>query len=229
MIDHYVRPPLRKLLLRLLHWTESGSQPAVCRGGDRKVWQKEIQIPTYMVAAISIAAFFVVLIFEIGLSWLKIAGLVLPRDGLRLPGHLPAPRAQGAGLGQRGHHAARPPEHQRGPAHADGEGAVSLLATPVAAFVILIGLLLSRRLAFVMGIILSLIVGVLNNFSLEYFFVHMFGSMTVVAFLPGIRTRSDITRLGLKLLVTNVLAILIIHFFRLWPLRTLEVNVLLAR
>lgn len=223
---NYWKASLRHLLLALLHWTEKDVQSKAVRRGGQNVWQHEIHLPTYLIVGSSMAVFFTVLLFSIGLSWLKIIGLVLFLSMIVLY----------LALYLRDEH----PE-----LIADNEAMTLLallviaavllmqlskewfspLATPLAASVILTGLLLSRSMALIVGIILSLILGMLNEFSLEYFFVHLFGTATVVALLPRIRNRKDLTGLGVKLLITNTIVILIIHLFRLWPLRTLEYNI----
>ncbi|MHB9156131.1 MAG: HD family phosphohydrolase [Endomicrobiales bacterium] len=225
MFDTYVRPPLRKLLLRLLQWTETAPGQSPVRRIGQRFWQREIQVPSLTVAVLSFAVFFIILLFEVGLSWLKILGLALflVIIFVYLMLYLRA-------------------EHPK--LLADSEAMMLLglifisaallmqlskewfspLATPLATFTLLTGLLLSRSLALMVGIILSLLLGVLNDFSLENLVVHLFGALTVVALLPGIRNRADLTRVGLRLVLVNALAILMIHLFRQWPLKTLEFN-----
>lgn len=229
MLEYYWRPSVRKLLLRLLSWTEAihAPEPAVVRDRGQRFWQREMNLSPTLIAVVSVATFFIFLLFEIGLSWIKIAGLVLflSMSLTFLVLYL---------------------RYEHSELLADSEAMALLglifissvlvmqltkrwfspLATPLAAFTLLTGLLLSRNLALMVGIILSLIVGILNDFSLEYFLVHLFGSFTVVAFLSRVRNRGDLSRIGLKVAVSNVLVILVIHFFKLWPLKTLEANVI---
>jgi putative nucleotidyltransferase with HDIG domain len=75
---------------------------------------------------------------------------------------------------------------------------------------------------------LSLVIGVLNDFSFEYFFIHLTGSIAGIAALDTVRNRSDITRLGVKIALVNAFTVIIIHFFRLWPIRTLGLNLMWA-
>ncbi len=228
MFDHYWRPPVRKLLFNLLKWTENTpSQNRVIRGGETKSWQREIQISTPLISIVSMAAFFLVLVLEIGLAWVKIAGLALflimifvflamylRQDAPEISGDSEAMMLLGLLM----------------------TSSVLLmqvfqpwpLAFPMAAPIILAGLLLSVRLAIMVAVILCMIFGVLNNFSLEYFFVHLAGSCAAVSFLGKIRNRADMTRLGVKIAFINVVAILIMHFFKLWSFKTLGVNVLLG-
>jgi len=227
MLEYYWRPSVRKILLNLLNWTEGISMPpqAVVRDRGQKVWHQEISLPPVLVALVALSTFFVFLMFEIGLSWLKLTGLALflcmslvflvlylrqehadllaDSEAMALLGLIFISAVLVMQLSKRW---------------------FSPLATPLAAFVLMTGLLLSRNLALMVGIILSLILGILNDFSLEFFLVHLFGSFTVVALLSQIRNRGDITRIGLKVSVVNVIIILVIHFFRLWPLKTLGVN-----
>ena len=190
---------------------------------------REIHLHSSVVAGVGILAFFVIMLFEVGFSWLKILGLAMF-------------------LAMMFYFFVRYLRRFHREMLADNEaimllglifvGAVifmqlakvwvSPLATPLAAFSILVGLLLSRNLAFVTGILLSLIIGVLNDFSLEIFFVQLAGITASLAVLDSVRNRSDITRLGVNIAAVNALAVLIIHFFRLWPLKTLGVNLVWA-
>jgi putative nucleotidyltransferase with HDIG domain len=197
----------------LLKWTEKSEEqgPAV-RGGGQKFWQKDIRLPSYVVVALGITAFFIVLVFEVGLFWLKIIGLLafLIMVFIFLTIYL----------------------HNEQPAIPKDSEAVMLLglifissiflmqlakdwplATPLAAAALLIGLLISKRLAFIVSIILSLIFGVLNNFNLGYVIVMLFGCFTSIAGIPGIRARKDLVTLGIKVAVTNVAMIIIVHFY----------------
>lgn len=226
MFDSYWRVPLRKILLGMLRWTEKKpGNASVLRGGGQGVLQREINLPTPVVALVGIAVFFVVLLLEIGFSWLKIVGLILflIMIFVFLAIYL---------------------RYDQPELLADSEAMMLLglllisavlvmqlfkdwpLATPLSMFSILTGLLLSRRLAIMVAIVLCLIFGVLNDFGLEYFFIHLAGSFMGVASIASVRNRADITRLGLKIVFANVVAIVIIHLFLSWPARTFEVNLL---
>jgi len=224
-----IKTTLRKALLKLVQRLDEGQVTAVTRGGGQDLLKKEIHLPGYIVAGAGILVFFVVLLFEIGFSWLKVLGLAmfLAMMFVFLIDYLRRFQADLV---------------------ADDEAImllglifvsavlfmqlakvyVSPLATPLAAFAMLVGLLLSRNLAFITAILLSLIIGVLNDFSLEYFFVSFAGSVAAVVGLDRIRNRSDITRLGLKIAAVNAVAVLILHIFRLWPLSALGMNLLWA-
>jgi putative nucleotidyltransferase with HDIG domain len=217
---------MRKLLVRLLNWLDGANASPVVRDRGQKIWQREISISPTIIALVSLTVFFVFLMFEIGLSWLKLTGLALflSMSLVFLVFYLRQAHAE---------------------LLADSESMALLglifisavlvmqlskrwfspLGTPLAAFVLMTGLLLSRNLALIVGMALSIILGILNDFSLEYFLVHLFGAFTVVVFLAGVRNRSDLTRIGLKVGGVNVLVILVLHLFRLWPLKTLEANI----
>lgn len=228
MFNIYWRAPIRKLLQYLLHLTEVPARDgAVLRGGKQKFWQKEIQLPPYLVALICVTVFFIILILEIGLSWFKIIGLVLFLIMILIFFTIYLKSEHSELL-------------------ADSEAMMLLglifissvlfmqlskewfspLAMPLATFVILTGLLLSRRLSLIVGIILSLIIATLNDLSLEVFYVHLFSAFMGVVVVPGIRKRADITKAGLKLILTNTITILIIHFFHNDMIKVLEKNLL---
>src|SRR3989339_761449 len=213
MPARFLKKTARNMLLKLLKRLENDADTsAVTRGGGAGFLHKEIQLPASVVAGVAILALFAVLVFDIGLLWPKIValamfiammfvflvvylkkehkGMIADNEAVMLLGVLFVSAVLFMQL---------------------AKVWVSPLATPIAAFTILTGLLLSRNLAFITAIIFCLIIGVLNDFSLEYFFVHMAGSAVSIAALHGIRNRSDITRLGFKIAFVNSIAILIIH------------------
>jgi len=217
---------VRNILQYLLKLTEDRGPAAQAMRGTTNIWKREINLPPILTALASIGVFFTVLLFEVGLSWTKILALVLFLAVLyfSLLAYL---------------------RYQQPEILKDSESVMLLgfllisavlfmqllkdwhapLATPIAAFPMLVGLLLSKRLAFITALVLALFVGVLNNFSLEYFMVHFFGSMAGIFALAKIRNRSDIASAGLKVAGLNIIVVLIIHLFKLWPLRTLEGNI----
>ncbi|MBN1621383.1 MAG: HDIG domain-containing protein [Endomicrobiales bacterium] len=221
MFDHLWRPALRKSLLYLLNWTEKKSiSTAVKRGGKKKFWQTEIHLPNSLVASISLIVIFAVLVLEIGFSWPRIFGfgLMVFMSFVFLVLYLKNDQAE---------------------LLEDNEAMMLLglifiiitvfiimfkevewfqpMGTPIASATILIGILLSRRLALVSGAILCLILAGVNEFNLEYFFIHFFGSLTGVAGLTKVRNRSDLTQLGLKVALVNTIGIIAVWFFYKWP------------
>src|SRR3989339_605750 len=215
----------KTVLLKLLKWVETEPRGSAVKRGGENAWEKEIFIPSPVVAALSVAAFFVILLLEVGFVWVKVAGLVLfitmvfAFFVVYLKYDIPELLADGEAmmlLGLLLTSSVLTMQVMKG----------WPLAVPIAAFVVLTGLLLSKRLAIISAIVLSLVLGILNDFGLEYFFVHIAGSFTGVTFLSGIRNRADLTRLGLKIAAANVGAILIIHMFGLWSLHVLKINLI---
>ncbi|MFH1368113.1 MAG: HDIG domain-containing metalloprotein [Elusimicrobiota bacterium] len=209
------KPAFRKLLLKLLKWTEKGSEqaPAV-RGGGRRFWQNEIRLPSPLIVALCMLAFFVVLIFDVGFAWQKIIGLAIflsiVYTFLSIYIHFDVRWLL-----------------------KDDEAAmllglifvigillmqlskvwISPYATPLAVTAVLTGLLLSKRLALAVTIILCLIFGVLNNFGQEYTLAKMFGCFAAIAYLPKVRARKDLTRLGLIVALANGAMVITIHLY----------------
>lgn len=222
-------PIFRKILLKLLKWTEMSSEqaPAV-RGGGQRLWQKEIHLPAPLVVVLCMLAFFTVLIFDVGFVWQKIIGLSiflvivffflsvyirfdLPRvlkddESIMLLGLI---FVIGILLMQL------------------TKQWVSPYATPLAVTTILTGLLISRRLSFVVSIILCVIFGVLNDFGQEYMIAQLFGCFAAIAFMSKVRARKDLTRLGLIVAVTNAALVVTVHLymFGLSAMRQMWVNV----
>ena len=175
-----IRAVLRSLLEYLLKLTEERKIAVPTARGAETLWKREINLPPILTVAVSIAVFFTVLLFEVGLSWTKIVALILFLAILyfSLLAYL---------------------KYQQPEILKDSESVMLLgflltsavlfmqllkdwhapLATPIAAFPMLVGLLLSKRLAFITALVLALFVGVLNDFSLEYFMVHFALLLTV--------------------------------------------------
>ena len=62
-----IRTLIRNALLQLLRWIERDPlATAVRRGGGTTIWNKEINIPSSLVALVSMTVFFAVLLFELG-------------------------------------------------------------------------------------------------------------------------------------------------------------------
>lgn len=220
----------RTILLRLLAWVEKNPQAtAVHRNGAGRIWNREINIPSSLVAVVSMLIFFVVLLAEAEPSWMHAGGLVLF-------------------LGMVFIYIWVYLKNEKPHLVADSEAVMLLgvlctsavlvmqifrelswpLATPVAAFTLLVGLLLSRSLALIIAIVLSIIMAVLNDFQFEYFFIHVFGASAGIFALARVRTRSDMYHIGVKVVAAILAATLIAHGFLSWPTDVLARNLLMA-
>jgi hypothetical protein len=209
------------MLLSVLKWTEKNpASHAVKRGGKTKIWQKEIHIPNSFIAIFSLAVIFTVLLFQVGFYWPRVLGLGLfiLMSFIFIVSYL---------------------HYDQKTLLEDNEGMMLFglicicsvllivlfkelewfhpMATPLAATTILIGLLLSRRLAMVSAVVFSMVIAGINDFSLEYMIIHLFGSLTGVAGLTKVRNRSDLTQLGLKVALVYVIGIVTVWFFYHWP------------
>ncbi|MCX5781799.1 MAG: HDIG domain-containing protein [Elusimicrobia bacterium] len=220
------RAPVKKVLEKILKTLEKSPQKKAVTRNKENILNKEIKLPPYLVSTVSIIVFFLVLLFEIGFSWTNIIGLVIFIGIIFVFFVLYLTKVEKDIVN-------------------DSESIILLgvifvsaillmelfkewlspIATPVAAFAVLVGLLISIRLAIISGIILSLILAVLNNFSFEYFLIHLISSVTGIVFISTIRNRGNIIKLGLKITAANVLAVMIIHLFKLWPVITLGINI----
>jgi len=227
MFNKYFRTPLKKILSAFLHTLEKTESLQTLRGQEKSIWNKEINLPPVLVAFLCILVFFIVLLFAVGFSFAKIAALVIlltlivsfilfylfadnrdflaDADGVMLLGFLFIVAALLMQLFKNWN---------------------ASLATPIAGFAVLFGMLLSRRIALLSAALLSIIMGIINSFSMEYFLVSIFGSLAGIVLVDKIRTRNDITKLGIKIALVNIVVITAIHLFFLWPIHTYEMNCL---
>jgi len=225
MFNKYFRTPLKKILSAILSSLEKTESSQTLRAKEKSIWTKEINLPPALVAFLCVFVFFVVLLFAVGFSSSKIAALVIlltlivsfiifylfadnkdflsDADGVMLLGFLFIVAALLMQLFKNWN---------------------ASLATPIAGFVVLFGLLLSRRIALLSAALLSIVMGIINSFSMEYFLVSIFGSLAGIVFVDKIRTRNDLTKLGIKIALVNIAAITAIHLFFLWPIHTYEMN-----
>ncbi|MFH1379754.1 MAG: HDIG domain-containing metalloprotein [bacterium] len=227
MLTRFWKKIGRPLLLRVLIWTEKhDKKPPSLRSSSESIFNKEIHIPTYVVAIVSGMALFIVLLLEIGLEPLKITGLVffivlivtfiryylvynqpeLARDddAITLLGVITILIILGA----------------------RGIKIISLIPmfdwlsvywTPIAASSMLIAILLNSRLAIVITVIIALITGMIYDFSFQVFFVMMISGISGVLSIIGARQRGDITRAMLHVAGGTALALIIIGLFNEWP------------
>lgn len=227
MFNKYFRAPLKKILSSSLHALEKAENTKTIREENKSIWSKEINLPPALVAFLCVFVFFVVLLFGVGFSVTKVAALVIlltlivsfivfylyadnkeflaDADGVMLLGFLFIVAALLMQLFKNWN---------------------ASLATPIAGFAVLFGLLLSRRIALLSAALLSIVMGIINSFSMEFFLISIFGSLAGIVFVGKIRARNDITKLGIKIALVNVAAITSIHMFFIWPIRTYEMNCL---
>src|ERR1035437_610456 len=89
-------------------------------------------------------------------------------------------------------------------------------AVPVGAITILVTLLLHIRLAFLIGVVLSLFCGVLYGLSFDAVFVSFFSGMAAMLAARHIRHRSDLIRAGFHIAWVSALCLYGLGLFHLW-------------
>ncbi|MCB4791625.1 MAG: HDIG domain-containing protein [Elusimicrobia bacterium] len=209
----------RKVLLGLLKWTEKVQDVQSVVRGKQNLWQKEIVLPKLLISTVSFIIVTGILVLGITFSPLKIIGLIflLLMCFIFLSLYLQKDRAY---------------------LLEDSEALMLLaivfiiavfsmlifkvwnlferpmiMATPMAAFAVIIGILLSKRLAVVVSIILCVILSAINDFNLRFFFVHFFGSLAGIYSIPMIRNRGDLTKVGVRISLVNVMGIVTVWLF----------------
>jgi len=94
--------------------------------------------------------------------------------------------------------------------------AFSQYGVPVGAITILVTLLLHVRLAFLVGVVLSLFCGALYGFSFNAMFVAFFSSMAAMLASRHVRHRSDLVRAGFHVVWVSCLCIYGLGLFHVW-------------
>lgn len=216
----------RPLLLRALIWTEKHEKKAPSpRQRGESFMRKEIHIPTYVVAIFSGVALLYVLILAVGIEPLKIVALILfvilviafiryylvfnqpelvgDDDAVTLLGVITI-LIVWAAYGIKSGSATKPFDWLSG------------YWTPVAGASMLVTILLNSRLAIVITVIISLITGIIYDFSFQIFFVMLISGITGVISVLKARQRSDIVRAMLCVGAGTALALLIVGLFGGW-------------
>jgi cyclic-di-AMP phosphodiesterase PgpH len=223
-----LREPLRRLLIRLLSWTEKGAAPAA--GGPRSrtisLWKRDIHVPVWLVALVVSVFLFLVLLLEIGAGWSNAAAMFLFTAAL-------------AGLfifyfKHDQPHMLHDDEAVAllGVLMVGGVGLIELWTgaaarfswlaphgVPLAAAPILTSILLSPRLAVIVTMALALILGMIQGFSLEAALIASFGGLAGVARSLFVSARRDLTRAGLWAAAGHAVAVMIPALLQHWQWR----------
>ncbi|MBK8575507.1 MAG: HDIG domain-containing protein [Elusimicrobia bacterium] len=215
----YVSHTLRPLLIRLLRWTErSGPLP-----GPRSsvFFHREVHVPTWVVGAGVWGMLTAVLFLELGPGWGALISVAILTTGL-------------VGL-------FRLFIHHDHPELVHDDDAIALVGVlvvaavlgmnlwfhtgglvpygmPLSAVSILVTVLLHPRVGVVLTLVLALLFGILNSFSLEGALVVCFGGMAGVARSLHVRTRRDVTMAGLWVAAGGGAAVVMLALMERWPL-----------
>lgn len=212
--NNFVREPLRRLLLRILILTEKKSEEPVS-ARKPSILRKDIHIHSGLVASISAFSLLIVLVTAVGWSWQSfisftvfviltlvyfifyikhdIPQIIEDDEALMLLGTLTVLSASLMGALSR--------------------WPVSFYLTPLPATAILTTLLLRTRLAIILMTVLSMILGVLHDFSFDCFVLGFSGSMAAIAFSTSIRTQRDFIRTGAAIACVQLLTLAVLTLF----------------
>jgi putative nucleotidyltransferase with HDIG domain len=222
LFTQFVSHTLRPLLLRLLRWTERSGPLSAPRSS--LFLHREIHVPVWAVGAVVWVMLSTVLFLEIGPGWPQAAAVLILSTALIAL----------FGLYLRFDH----------PELAQDEDAVAFLGVLIVGSVLgmelwfdavqhfswispfgfplplaglLAAILLHPRLAVISTVVLSLVFGILNGFSLESSLVVCFAGMAGVSRALRVRTRGDITRAGLWVALGGAAAVGMLAMMERWP------------
>jgi cyclic-di-AMP phosphodiesterase PgpH len=214
-IQKNIGRPLRPVLLKILSWLEAEPREPVPRAQRIPFLQREIRVPLWLVTLLAWGMLFAVLFLNVGPGWANAGGLLLftlvlmalfifyfrhdhpqivhDEKAVLLLGLLAVASVWLTG------------------AWWDLSQAyewISLYGIPLASASILTALLLQPRLAIVLTVVLSLILGVIDGFSLRVSIVTFFGGLTEVA--------RSLTRAGLWVACTQALTVVVLALLERW-------------
>ncbi len=223
LIDRVLRQPLKQVLLWLLSLVEK--KPSAIERQRLSLWRRDVHISTGLVAAFVSFCLFAVLLLEVGLSWVNVAGLLLftvmlvtlfifyfrhdhpeilhDEEAVALLGLLMVGSVWLIEF------------WVEGSRHFEW---MSFYGIPLAATSLFTALLLQPRLAIILTVVLSLIFGVINDFSIEASLVACFGGLTGVARSLYVRTRKDVSRAGLWVALAQSMTLVVLGLLQRWPL-----------
>lgn len=216
-VSHKVRP----FLLKLLQWTERSGPLSAPRAS--MFLEREIHVPPSVVAAVVWAFLNLVLMSELGWGWRPFGAVLIltsallglfafylrqdhpeivkDADAVALLGVLTVAAVLGMALWFD---------------WARGNGRVSPYGLPLAAVSVLTAILLHPRIAVVLTLVLSLMFGILNAFSLEAALVVCFGGMAGVARSVRVRNRRDIFVAGVHVFIGELAALAMLSLLEPW-------------
>lgn len=224
LTDKFLWQPLRALLIKILSWTERKESGTAPRARKTSFWRQEVHLPTWLVAFLVGVFLFVTLFLEVGFTWphalglLILTGLLLALFVFYIRRDLPQIAKDDEAvllLGLLVLSGVMVIEIWGQLARARTE--VSLYGIPLAATSLLTAVLLHPRLAIIVTVVMSLVFGLMNNFSLEVALVACFGGVTGVARALSVRTRGDVTRAGLWVGMSQALILGVVALFQSWP------------
>lgn len=217
-LTKFVSHSLRPVLIRLLRWTErSGSLP----GSRAAVFlHREVHVPTWVVGLSVWVMLTGVLFLELGPGWSALLAVMIlttslvalfrlflrhdhpellrDDDAIALVGVLVVGAVLGMELWFR-------------------HGGLSPYGMPLSAASILVTVLLHPRVGVVLTLVLALLFGILNSFSLEGALVVCFGGMAGVARSLRVRTRGDLALVGVWVAIAGSAAVILLALIERWP------------
>jgi putative nucleotidyltransferase with HDIG domain len=205
---------VKKILLRLLIWTERKPSKPVVR--ERvSFFNREIHLPASVIVTVNMLIVFASLVLEIGPEFKKLIGLFLfmivsfcifvlffikylkdlsnDNDAIMLFGILFCVSLLLIETSK-------------------SVSGISPFLVPISGMCLLISLLLGEKAGILFSISISFISGLLYQFKLEYLFYHFFSGLFAVVLAEKIKHRQDVTYAGFKIAIINVLSILILTF-----------------
>ncbi|MEW6041164.1 MAG: hypothetical protein AB1633_06550, partial [Elusimicrobiota bacterium] len=207
-----IRKILKTLLLRVLIWVEKTPPQRAALVKRMSIWQREIHIPVYFIVVINLILILLSLIVEIGPSAIKLSGLIVFLGLVfyiftkYIRNYVPEVITDNNAAMLLGIIACTSVLLIQIPKSIN---VISPYVIPLAGMVLLTSILLGRNAGVVMAIVLPLILGVIYDFSFEYFFYHSSGSFIAAYLSENINSRQDITTSGAKIALINIFSILI--------------------
>jgi len=209
-----IKDLIKKILLRLLIWTEKKPPTPVLRDKS-SFFNREVHLPVSVIVTVNMFIVFASLVLEIGPEPKKLIGLFLflvvsfcifilffskylkeilnDNDAIMLFGILFCISLLLIETGK-------------------SVSGISPFLIPISGMCLLVSLLLGENTGILFSVSISFICGILYQFKMEYLFYHFFSGLLSVILAEKIKHRQDITYTGFKIAIINVLSILILNF-----------------
>ena len=223
------REIIRKLLLRLLIWTEKKSKPIL--RDNLKFWQRQIHIHPAVIIGVNALLIFAAMVIEIGPTPTRLFGLLLfvllsftlfivflkrniqyltrDNDAMMLMGILTS-------LSVLLIETIKPFD------------SLSPFLVPISGIILLASLLLGNKAGMLLTFSIPFMCGMLYNFKLEFFFYHITGCLLAVNLSTKIKHRQDITQVGAKIIAINVISVITLTLLGPLPAQEIVTNILWA-
>lgn len=104
------------------------------------------------------------------------------------------------------------------------EKSLSPIAFPMAAFSIILAILVSLRISLIYIFVMAILISITNNFSNVIAIIHLTGCLTALIGIKEIRNRTQFLSTGMKVSLSMMLFVIVLYLFNMYSLEEAKYN-----